>query len=105
MKIRILPRQSGRTTKLIADAARESKIIVCANDRRRKMIERMAREQKLLIPKPVTMYEATHGWLAGYKSKVVIDDLEACVQSVIPNLIDYAIFATDSYEWEDFGKE
>lgn len=105
MKIRILPRQSGRTTQLITDAAREAKIIVCANDRRRKMIESIAREKGLLIPKPVTMYEATHGGLTGYKSKVVIDDLEACVQSVIPNLIDYAICATDSCGWEDYGKE
>lgn len=78
---------------------------ICANDRQRKMIESMAREQGLLIPKPVTMYEATHGWLAGYKSKVVIDDLEACLQSVIPNQIDYAICDTDSCECEDYGKE
>lgn len=102
MKIRILPRQSGRTTQLIADAARNAKIIVCANDSQRKMIESIAMEQGLLIPRPVTMFEATHGWLAGYKSKVVIDDLEACLQSVIPNQIDNAIFYTDSYEWEDF---
>ncbi len=83
MKVRVLPRQRGKTTEMIRLAADEFLYIVCIDQREVKRIAGEAARLGLDIPFPLTWSEFEHHDYHGKGiSGFIIDNLDLCVQSM-----------------------
>lgn len=86
MKKIIMPRGSGKTTKLIQMSAETGKTIVCANQLAVSNILFMAKALKLEIQHPITIHDIiNHTKMSGhnkYKEGVLIDEADLCLQHI-----------------------
>lgn len=83
MIVRVLPRQCGKTTEMIRLAATEFLYIICANKRDCERVFRIAINDGLDIPFPLTWAEfVEHRYYGADINGFVIDNLDECVQSM-----------------------
>ena len=83
MKVRVLPRQGGKTTEMIRLADDEFLYIVCATQDEAKRVWRAALEQGANIPTPITWREfCDHQYYGKGVQGFLIDNLDLCVQSM-----------------------
>lgn len=85
MKIYYLPRVAGKTTQIIKDCAKDrgNSVIVAADSIRAQMIFARAKELKMRIPYPITMFDFINKRYYGrHIDYFLVDDLDACLQSL-----------------------
>lgn len=56
-----LPRRMGKTTILVRKSAENVIPIICATQQHKKAVERCAKEMKLVIPQPFTVFDILRG--------------------------------------------
>lgn len=93
MQVLINPRQSGKTTRILRMAEQEHAYIVCFNHEEAQRLWRIAREQKIRIPQPITWDEFRNGRYRGLGIKgFMIDNLDHCIQSMTTVEVKAATF-------------
>lgn len=84
------PRQSGKTTKLLKDIAKNDIPIVTHNLEYVKLLKRMANDLNIIIPEPLTYNRILKSLPANKKQKVYLDDIEVLL-SIIGSKHGYEI--------------
>ncbi|MCV7174785.1 hypothetical protein [Mycolicibacterium sphagni] len=83
MEVVVLPRQGGKTTKLLAFAAERFAYIVCPTKARASQLWEEIQRQGLDVPQPITWDAFVHARYVGRGIKsFAIDDVDLCIQSM-----------------------
>lgn len=90
MELIFEPRQSGKTTKLLKDSAKNNIPIVTHNLEQVKLIKRMANDLNIVIPEPLTYNKILKSLPSNKKQKVYLDDIEVLL-SIIGSKHGYEI--------------
>lgn len=96
MKIIRLDRGKGKTTELVKKSNSEWKYIVCRDQQRLDVIEKVASDLNLVIPYPITVDELP--LRSKHIESVLVDDIEDILEYIIQKPID---IATTSCEVEE----
>jgi len=90
MKLLVGERRSGKTTELVKKSHKDWTYIVCLNRQRVEVIEEVARKLKLDIPYPITVHELPTQQHCHWIKKVLVDDMDEILESLISKPIDLA---------------
>ena len=89
MKTIVGKRGTGKTTRLIEEAAAAGLTIVCSNFQMCMFIEQLARKKGLLLNRPITYDTLLRGELKGFdRTKVAIDDADQLFRRMIQRECD-----------------
>lgn len=83
MKILLGERRSGKTTELVKIAAQSKAVIVCFNQQMVQCTKDRAKQLGLEIETPITFSKLQKGYLMGTNHKVLIDDFDLVLRSII----------------------
>lgn len=80
----IKKRATGKTTELIKIASQNNSTIVCVNNTRVNNVLEQSNKMGIEIKQPITWYDfiAKSNWGADRVDNFLVDDLDACVQSM-----------------------
>lgn len=96
MKKIIIPRQTGKTTRLIELSERTAAPILCADLKRALFVAKLAAEQGRNIPKPITVNDFRIGGLRGSRIRnILIDDADAVLTQIFGVRIDTITMTSD----------
>ena len=83
MKKIIVPRQTGKTTRLIELSERTAAPILCADLKRALFVAKLAADQGRHIPNPITVNDVRIGSLRGLRiQNILIDDADAVLTRI-----------------------
>jgi len=83
MNLTIMPRQTGKTKKLLEKSALNGETIVCSNPKMIKYLKEMALAHQLVIPEPITYSDLLGNTFRGKRIKgFMIDDLDWFLQYI-----------------------
>lgn len=88
MKILRKNRGEGKTTELIKKASEERKYIICRDEKRARLIIKIADDLGLYIPFPVTIKELP--LRSGFIESVLVDDIEDILEYITGKPIELA---------------
>lgn len=86
MKIINLPRQCGKTTRLLYASEFNDIPIVCATHQQKDYLKEKAKQMQLLIPEPIVVSEFTRGGIKRLDSDVLIDEIPMVLQAMFRQL-------------------
>ena len=89
MKIFNLPRQTGKTTRMLYASEYHNAPILCANQATKHYVAEMARQSQINIPKPITIDDIVNHKIKSQGCKgIMVDDIERVLQSI---LVQYGV--------------
>ena len=97
MKKIIIPRQTGKTTRLIELSERTAAPILCADLKRALFVAKLAEDQGRHIPNPITVNDVRIGSLRGLRiQNILIDDADAVLTRIFGVTIDAITMTSDT---------
>ena len=86
MKIINLPRQCGKTTRLLYASEFNDIPIVCATHQQKDYLKEKAKQMQLLIPEPIVVSEFIRGGVKRLDKDILIDEAPTVLEVMLRNL-------------------
>lgn len=84
MKIFNLQRGNGKTIRMLYASEFNNAPILCKTDIHKNYITNMAKQYKIDIPEPITVYDITQSRLNSYQNdNILVDDMECILKDLL----------------------